>query len=272
MSSSAAPTFADKFKKGAQRRSYVSSDAGAIANAGPDDQFVVPQPDAPALRIPGQNFFVLSYAAPEGARVKAKKVAIKVSGCFPDEASAEIQAANIRNADPRLEVHVCEMYNWGTIPMPTDVKQFTKKEYTDKFLHGIMQAQQKAFTQSRKEIDSRMKRDRENAERELKKKYGEDYVMSSKPEAVKEYETEKAERQAQTASMNFSQSELVDSFATYIQKCGNIDPAAAGDFMRFLEAKKLAQDEASSSGSSAPEAPTKLGSASTSSSSSSDKQ
>lgn len=250
--SSSAPTFADKFKKGAQRRSYVSSDAGAIANAGPDAQFVIPQRDPPELRVSGQNWFVLSYAAPEGAKVRSKKVAIKVSGCFDTEGQAEAHAEKVRNADTRLEVHVCEMYSWGTVPMPTDVKQFIRKNYTDKFLDGVMRAQEQAFVQSRKEIDARMRRDKENAERELRKKYGDDYVMSSKPESVKEYEAEQAQRQAEAAKMQFTQAELMDSMTTYIQKCGTIDPAAAGDFLRFLEAKKMAEADAASSAAAAP--------------------
>jgi hypothetical protein len=133
------------------------------------------------------------------------------------------------------------MYTWGTIPVPEDLKPFIEKEYTDKFLTRVMKGQQESLMQSKKEMEERMARDRAKAEEEVRKKYGPDYVMAKKSDVVKEYEKESLEREERAEKMKFTQRDLVDSFAKYIQTSGKIDPEVAGDFMRFIEAKKAVE-------------------------------
>jgi hypothetical protein len=103
-----------------------------------------------------------------------------------------------------------------------------------------MKGQQQALMQSKKEMDDRVARDRAKAEAELRKKYGPDYVMPKKSEQVKEYEAKQEERAEQTEGMKFTQRELVENFAKFIVANKTIKPEAAGEFMRFIEAIKIA--------------------------------
>ena len=252
-----APTFADRYAKDKKR--VHATTAGALASSQNGDDFLLPKDDV--ARVPGQNYLVFSYAAPENSRLRCNKVAVKFSGAFDTLENAQAHAKKINAEDTRLDVHICKMYTWGTIPMPEDVKPFVEKEYTDKFLTRVMKGQQETLLQSKKEMEERMAKDRAKAEEEVRKKYGPDYVMAKKNDTVMEYERETMEREEKADKMKFTQRELVDSFSKYIQSNGKIDPEIAGDFMRFLEAKKAAelgfkeQDAAAAASSSSSSAP-----------------
>lgn len=220
------------------RRRSLAADATTAAT-----DFVLPKPDN--HRQPNQAYCVMSYCAPEGARVRCKKVAIKISGSFPSEDEAQKAAETIRNEDNRFDVHVIPLYEWGTVPMSEDVKPLVRKEYTDKYMTKVMSGLQQSLAQSRKEMDDRIARDRAKSEMEMRKKLGPDYVAAAqKPEKVKEYEEETMKRDEQTKDMTFTQRDLIESFAKYMSGgCGGgakIDPSAAGNFIRFMEAQKMA--------------------------------
>jgi hypothetical protein len=187
---------------------------------------------------------VLTYAAPEGARARAKNIMIKVSGAFDTEAQASEHAKKINAEDPqkRFDVFVCKMYTWGSVPIPEDYKVLMDKEYNDKQLNAIMKGQQESLRQSKKEMDERIARDRAKAEEEIRRKYGPNYVMAKKSDTVREYEKQSQEREAQSQDMNFSHRELMESVAHYIQSTnGRLDPEVAGDLMRFLETRKIVE-------------------------------
>lgn len=220
------------------RKRSLATDATTAAT-----DFVLPKPDN--HRQPNQVYCVMSYCAPEGARVRCKKIAIKISGTFASEREAESAAETIRNEDNRFDVHVIPLYEWGTIPMSEDVKPLVRKEYTDKYMTKVMSGLQQSLAQSRKEMDERIARDRAKSEMEMRKKLGPDYVAAAqKPEKVKEYEEETMKRDERTKDMTFTQRDLIESFAKYMSGgCGGgakIDPSAAGNFIRFMEAQKLA--------------------------------
>lgn len=234
-------TFADRYKS----KKKLRNDAAAIASEVP---VVLPVPDK--LRVPGQNFWVLSYAAPEGAKAGCKTIAIKCSGCFENEQDANKHAEKIRNADNRFDVHVVNMYEFGSVPIPADVAVHIRKQYTDKYLTKIMEGQQKSWAQSKKEIDERVARERKAAEDAMRKKYGPDYKLPEKSEDVKEYEKKVAE----TSEYSYSQDDIVDSFAKFLTSNPNeINPDSAARFMQFLTAKKTCEtstEEAPASSSS----------------------
>lgn len=126
MSQPKAPTFGDRYGDGkTRRRCYAAEPTIDSANV----DFVMPQSDK--KRVPGQNYFVFAYAAPEGARVRCKNIAIKISGAFNTKAEADCHAQAIRDEDDRFDVHVIEN-GWVVIPIPEDVKPLIHKEYTDK--------------------------------------------------------------------------------------------------------------------------------------------
>lgn len=236
-----APTFDDRYGKGKAAGNGRGRRFATEPHIGdPNVDFVLPQPDR--ARVPNQNFQVISCVAPEGTRVKCKNIAIKFSPCFNTEEEANRHAEIIRNEDPRFDVDVIDMYNWIVVPKSEEVKPFVRKQYADKFLNNILRGQQQALMQSRKEIDDRVARDRASAEAELRKKYGPDYVMKKKTEEVKEYEAERQKHDEQTDGMKFSQREVVESLAKFIVATKSLKPEVAGEFMRFMEARKLAED------------------------------
>jgi hypothetical protein len=235
------PTFADRYGAGGKAPARSGRRFATEPHIdSPDADFVMPQPDR--VRVPNQNYQVISCVAPEGTRVKCKNVAIKFSPCFNTLEEANRHAEAVRNEDPRFDVDVIEMYNWVTVPKSEEIKPFIRKEYTDKFLTNVLKGQQQALAQSRKEMDDRVARDRAKAEADLRKKYGPDYVMQKRPDAVNEYEAKKQEHDAATDGMKFSQRELVEMLARFIVSTKKIKPDAAGEFMKFIEASGIARD------------------------------
>lgn len=222
------------------RRRSLATDGPTAAT-----EFALPKPDV--HRQPNQIFGVLSYCAPEGARVRCKKVAIKLSGTFASLEEAKKTAEIIRNEDPRFDVHVIPLYEWGMIPISEDVKPMIQKEYTDKYMTKVMSGLQMSLMQSRKEMDERIARDRAKSEMEMRKKLGPDYVApQKKPDMVKEYEEETMKREDRAKDMTFTQRELIESFAKYMSAgCGGsgakLDPATVGNFLRYMEAQKAAE-------------------------------
>lgn len=227
------PSFSGRYGK-TSKRQYAADPA----TAGPNTDFVLPTPDAE--KVPGQNFWVMTVVAPEGTRVKCGKTCVKNSGSFNTEVEANKRAEIIRNQDPRFDVSVVNMYELGVVPMPEEFKPFVRKEYTNKQLTNVMMGLEESQKQSKKEMDERMAKDRAKAEAEMRKRYGPDYVMKPKPDTLKEYEKKEEERAEKTNGMSFSQRELVETFAKFIISEKSIEAEAAGQFMRFLEARKMA--------------------------------
>lgn len=230
------PTFDKRYGKDNGRgRRYAADPHIGTANV----DFVLPQPDK--KRIPNQNFQVISFVAPEGTRVRCKNFAMKPGPTFATEAEANRHAEIIRDEDPRFDVEVIDLYNWMVVPKPEEAKPFTRKQYTDKYMTSVMKGQQQALMQSKKEMDDRVARDRAKAEEELRKKYGPDYVMKKKSDAVNEYENKREERNESVDGMTFTQRDLVNTIARFIVATKSIKPEIAGELLRFMEADKATQ-------------------------------
>lgn len=124
-------------------------------------EYVRPKPDA--ARVQGQRYWVLSYVTARGAHIRSRDTMVKCSGTFADEATAKTQAEKIRNADPRIDVHVVEMYNFVTVPMPKEVFDGLEKHYIDEKLDKIMREKTLEVQRDRKMMELRQKADKEKA-------------------------------------------------------------------------------------------------------------
>lgn len=255
------PTFADRF--GAQnpaadtsatskRERVVSVDATSSQGA----NTVYTMDKESKNKVGGQRFAVIKFAGPVNARVRAKAVFLGVYGCFDTMEEADKQAALVRKEDDRFDVSVVAMYILGQVPPSKDMEPLIRKKYEDKMFNRIMTGQQDSIQQSKREMDDRIAKDRAEAEAKMRKQYGADYVPITKPDSVKQYEAESVDRAERVEKMSFSQKDIIESFAKFIQgtkdQPGAIDPRAAGEFMRFLEARKgaesaMAAEDASSS-------------------------
>jgi hypothetical protein len=151
MSSKKGATIADKLAKAkkSDESEYVSRRrtfaVDPLASAG---QVILPKPYT--HKVPNQNYWVLVYAAPEGARVRAKKVLVNCCGAFNTQEEAERQAEIIRNEDNRFDVNVCAMYEPGPVPMSEDVKPLVRKQYVEKYLTTAMSGLQESLAQQKK--------------------------------------------------------------------------------------------------------------------------
>lgn len=199
----------------------------------------MPLPDK--RRVRGQNWGVMQFAAPQGATARAKAVFIKVSGSFETEEEAHTAAKEIHKEHPNFDTAVFPLYQFGQVPPSVEAEPFLKKQYEDRQLGRVIEGQQKAMQQSKKEMDERIARDRARAEAEMRKIHGPDWEPMAKSETVKAYEEAAVSRDDRVDGMQFSHRELVEDLARFMHGSGRaIDPAIAGDLLRYLEECKLA--------------------------------
>lgn len=179
-------------------------------------EYIPAQQDDFDLRVPGQDWMVLAYVAPEGTAVKSKQVLVKISGGFPTEAAAEIQAKKIREqAHHRLiSTYVVPLYQWLSVPMPEYCKLTCQQKYVDQeMLEKIMQGNWHATEESRKKVLKREKAAREQNLRRMRAINGPDYQLPTRsPE-------EEAKRQAQEKSMLESKPDAEESKVTSMDAC-----------------------------------------------------
>lgn len=141
-----------------------------MPNIGPDTQIDVPRPDRDV--VPHQRFWVMSYVAPEGARVRSDQVFVKCSGAFETEAEASAQAERIRNADNRVDVWVVDMYKYIPVPVPAKVQSLVHTEHEDPRLTRLMEKARQDAVKEHEIMEARMRRDRERALVAMRKAHG----------------------------------------------------------------------------------------------------
>lgn len=169
-------------------------------------EYVRPRPDA--SRVPGQRYCVLSYVTARGAHIRSRDTMVKFSGAFADEVAAKAQAERIRNADPRIDVHVIEMYNFVTVPMPKEVFDGLEKHYIDEKLDKIMHEKTMEVQRDRKMMELRQKADKEKALQNMRIHTGN---ANYQPPDHKEF----IERQMQQELQQQREASRQDEYAAY---------------------------------------------------------
>lgn len=173
-------------------------------------------------RRPGQRIMVLSYAGFEGARVKAAKGTIKVSGVFDDSdegmAAAFKFAEIIRNENINFDVFVVEMNEWITLPVSTDIRNVIQHNYDDPRLQKMMQGHLDAIRKSKEEIDHRYEVAKKQGEDKCRKMYP-TYEPKPKPSVLSEYEEAKFEQTPESfVAPKYSQADVNETMARFFRE------------------------------------------------------
>ena len=252
-------------KKGVQRGKFCPEVGGGMmptmapGSLGSDQGKITHiMPSGDIRKVPGQNFLVLSYATPDGTtKVRSPRgMVMKFSGAFPDEKSAGEHAANIRNAEPRFDVFVVDMYIWGMVPLPEDEKPFVTRKYADEMLTRIVSGLQTSMEQGKKEMTERKERDHKKAEDAMRRATGRpDYEMPEKSDLLLKYEDEVKEKRAAamasaaagqepTKMIMHSEQDVMNVIMQYcIERVGCVVDAGTGaDFMKFFVEKSIERD------------------------------
>lgn len=231
-----APTFEERHGKGRKGRRFTVTPDISDTNV----DFALPEPTK--VRVETQKYQIIRVAAPENTRVKCTEVAVLFGPCFATEAEARQAAVTMRDEDPRFTVDVIEMYNFLVVPKRSEIKQFIEQNHTQRYLTNLIKGQQQAMLQHKKETELRMARDREKAQAEMRKRYGDKYVSPEKPTEIKEHEEARSDRDDKIQGVTFTAQELISLMAQYVvqnKNCG-LDPKTVGGLLRFLEGSKVA--------------------------------
>jgi len=151
-----------------------------------DLAYVRPAADPVQLQVPGQKYFVLSYVAPTSKGMRAANVMVKCSGCYASRPLADAAAKEIAKCDRRIDVFVVECYNFVSIPIPIDVYGSIRKEYMQERIDRIMHAKYKEVEHDRKEMESRVRADKQNAMQSMRAATGDsEYVPADHSEFIR---------------------------------------------------------------------------------------
>ena len=210
-------------------------------------------PDGDVHRHPHQNFAVLSYCTADGStRVKSvKDLAMKFGPGFETEEEAGTWAQIIRDEDPRFDVKVVDMYEWGTVPLPEDQRPFVKSIYANEILSRSMSGLQRSMIKGKKEIEERKTREMAAAERAMQKVRGKDYKMADKSTELLAMEKKVADERAATkpddfevigsCDVKFSMAEMTELIMEFCKDHDGeaIDPMTAAMMSKFIARKSI---------------------------------
>lgn len=215
-------------------------------------------PDGDVHRHPNQNFLVLSYCTADGStRVKSvKDLAMKFGPGFNTLDEAGKWAQLIRDEDPRFDVKVVDMYEWGTVPLPDDQRPFVKSVYANEILSRSITGLQRSMVKGKQEIDERKAREMAAAERAMQKVRGKDYKMPEKSHELSEME-KKIEKERAAAGgvaddgskfdvvgsseVRFSMAEITELAMDFCKQHDGekIDPMTGAMLAKFIARKSL---------------------------------
>lgn len=153
--------------------------------ANPGANYIEARPDDDNIKPVGQNWWVLSYVAPEGTALKSKHVMLKNSGVFSNEKDAEEQAAKVRlqTHHKLIDSFVVPIGVHLTVPMPDYCKLTCKKNYSNnEVVDKIMQGAWAATEESRKNLTRKERTAKEENLRRMRAIHGPDYELPKRSE------------------------------------------------------------------------------------------
>jgi len=167
----------------------------------------VPEPDPPFIRIPGQNYLLISNVGPTAGQ-KNDFVAIKVRGCFSSIKEADEFAKDMREkVDPDFDYFIIPMWTWVLLPLnPEQVRM----KYTDKHLDQIMEGYYESMEKSQLHLQERLDEAR---------KYMKPISSQALPKFIPS--TVNAETRAQEPSATLN--EISQPFESVLKKRDNIN-------------------------------------------------
>ena len=89
-----------------------------------------------AIKVPGQEWALISVVGPQGFNQRADSMALKLRGVFATEDAARAQAEVLRQVDAMVDIWVVGMYHWLPLPPPLGLD---RANYADKQLNDIFQ-------------------------------------------------------------------------------------------------------------------------------------
>lgn len=216
-------------------------------------------PEGDVHRHPEQNFLVLSYCTADGStRVKSTKdLAMKFGPGFRTEEEAGKWAKLIRDEDPRFDVSVVSMYEWGTVPLPDDQRPFVKSVYANEILTRSIAGLHRSMIKGKQDIEARKNREMAAAERAMQKVRGKDYKMAEKSHELRSIEEKIAMERAVASGVSiadapkfdivgstevrFSMAEITELIMDFCKEHNGqtIDPMTGALMAKFIARKSL---------------------------------
>ena len=106
-----------------------------------------------SIRLPLQNFALISIVAPQSTTQCSEKTCLKIRGVFETLEEANQHASRLVKADATFDIMVVSMYEWLLIP--PDMSKINDQQYMDDNLNGLISEYRKVQERTRLEFDIR---------------------------------------------------------------------------------------------------------------------
>jgi len=106
-----------------------------------------------SIKLPKQNYALISIVAPHATNQKSDKLCVKIKGVFDTLEQAQAHAQRLMNMDATFDIIVTSMYEWLLLPPPLD--HIHDQVYMDNELNTLISEYRTTQERSKLEFDIR---------------------------------------------------------------------------------------------------------------------
>jgi len=105
------------------------------------------------VKLPDQNYALISIVSPENTTQKHDKLCIKIKGVFGLLEDAKGYAKQLMDEDPLFDIYVVSLYEW--LLLPPNTNSIKEQVYTDEDLNTMIYEYRKHQEISKKQFEIR---------------------------------------------------------------------------------------------------------------------
>lgn len=154
----------------------------------------------------GHTIAVMSWVAPHSTPQRCKNIAVNFHGSFATEEKADAYIKKLYAANPDFDIHKVRLGHWLVIPPPVSQQMAVPMKYNQEKLDEIMAGYYKRQESQRRQIEDRVKKAKEAAKREVKKR-----GLKTMDELAEEHRLTDEMREYAAETMKMRQSSLLQT-------------------------------------------------------------
>ena len=168
------------------------------------------------IKVPCQNFAVVSFVSPEKSNQKNDQIGMKIRGCFETREEAKKHVDRVYKEDNTFDLFVCDMYSWCLCP--PDPEKIDDQEYHDETLNKIISGYKKNqllakefFAERKRELVEQAQEDA--ARGAIKQKEHHDELRKKQEEelALRDAESKTSDNEDDTEKCTFGTQETISA-------------------------------------------------------------
>jgi len=125
--------------------------------------------DPEIIRLPTQQWYVISFVSPLGLGQRSSHVMIKFRGAFETSEEADKHAQKVHKVDPDFDIHIFKANEWIQVPPPEKHYDSVPMKYMQDELRPIMDSYYDEQKKKKLNLDKRIEGAKKKSKKLLKK-------------------------------------------------------------------------------------------------------